>query len=286
MIIVKLFGRLGNQMFHYALALNLANKNNAKIKFCIDQNYWDYYLKIFNIQPIFASQREVDRFIFNPKKKLNKSIRMIKDIINPHYVIKEKSFNYDEKVFHISSKNIYLEGCWQSEKYFKNIEDQIRSIYSLHIDIPLEIKPLADEILHSNSVCISVRRGDYLLPNNIKVYGSLGVEYYNKGIQIISSKEKSIRIFIFSDDIEWCMKNFKFDYPTFFMTYPLGHIKYLYDFKLMTLCKHYIIPNSTFSWWAAWLGSSPDKIVVAPEKWYLMNDMDDEDIVPTSWIKI
>lgn len=296
MIISKLTGGLGNQMFQYALAFNLANRNQKLIKFDLNDLlnrapypnaiYHDFTLDIFDIACKKAEQHEIDRFLFNPQKKLNIAIRKTKNFFTPHYIIKQNRFSFEKTVFEIYSKNIYLEGFWQSEKYFKNIATQIKELYSLKTSDYSDTSEIAKDILNSNSVCVHLRKTDYTLPENIRKFGIFGADYYYKGLEIISSKINNLKVFVFSDDIKWCEENINFNFPTVFMNYKYEGQKNVMDFKLMCLCKNFVIPNSTFAWWAAWLCSNHQKIVVAPEKWFATDDLDYRDVVPENWIKI
>jgi len=289
MIIVKLSGKLGNQMFQYALALVLAKRNKTGILCYIDARYWKFYLNAFDLPYHIAGIREVERFTYSPIRKLNKVYRLLKNFMDLHLVLKEKNLNFDENILNVKSKNIYLDGHWQSEKYFRDNKNLIFEKFTIdkNIVFPENILQIANDICNCNSVCVCVRRGDYLSPENIKKYNVLKLDYYNKGIEIISAKIKNLKIFVFSDDIEWCKKNLTFDFPVVFMDYGTD-LKVLCDFKLMTLCRHLVIANSTFSWWAAWLNKNSDKIVVAPEKWFAESTYQSmsKDIIPEDWIKI
>ena len=178
--------------------------------------------------------------------------------------------------------NYYI-GYWQSEKFFKDISDEIRKDFSFPkftSEKNLEILKL---IKSYNSVSIHIRRGDYL--QNRGFNGLAPLEYYQKAIEYIKNKIENPHFFIFSNDIEWCRKNLSIE-NSYYIDWNRGEESYR-DMQLMSLCKHNIIPNSTFSWWGAWLNKNPNKIVIAPEKWF--NDcvnIDYSNIVPETWIKI
>jgi hypothetical protein len=136
-----------------------------------------------------------------------------------------------------------------------------------------------------NSLCIHVRRGDYVGSVNHEVVTR---DYYDRALEYINKKTKIDKIYLFSDDIKWCEENLKFEIPTMYVGDEYAGEKAEGHHILMRSCKHFIIPNSTFSWWAAWLAPYKDKIIVAPKKWYPETSKynDEDNIVPESWIKI
>lgn len=290
MIITTLYDGFGNQMFQYAMAKCFAVRNNTYIKFkpCWHRNTYD--LKYFGIPFIEATPREIDRFMFKPVGGIHQNIRSIKNFINPHYVIKERTFAYDYDIINISSKNIYIDGLWQCEKYFFSISEIIKNDFNTDrflLALSDRLKLTLNNILDTNSVCVHIRRGDYISGENIKKFGHIGLEYYKNAIEFLEKKFSNLSFFIFSDDIEWCIENIKTNNQVFFVSDKnVLRTDFISDFTLMSKCKHFIIPNSTFSWWAAWLSSNKTKIVIAPEKWFGTNELDDKDIIPENWIKI
>ena len=286
MIIVQLTGGLGNQMFQYALGRSLAHHHNSLLK--MDITYYNsqgpnviprtYELDCFNINQSFASREEIS-FIKNQKSGwLQKTLGKI----SPTYlsVYKEKNNSYNIKVFS-TSNNIYLKGYWQNEKYFKNIETLIREEYAFKHSLSPKAKSLLKEIETGSSVSIHIRRTDYIGKAVEKVCSK---EYYNKAIQHIAGQIDNIQLYIFSDDIDWAKSNLEFSHPTTFVDkYYTENISWI-DMQLMSKCKHCIIANSTFSWWAAWLNNNPDKIVVAPNEWNFKKDI--KEIIPSEWITI
>ena len=150
-----------------------------------------------------------------------------------------------------------VRGFWQSEKYFLPISDQLRQELTLRESVPREVQSLASRMLGTNSVAVHVRRGDYMTPDNLAFRGIMPPEYYERGLSYIASRTGAMKIFIFSDDVEWCRQNL------------IGQIastgNSFHDMWLMGRCRHAVIANSTFSWWAAWLAEAKQgRIVVAP----------------------
>ncbi len=281
MIIVKLRGGLGNQMFQYATGRNLSLKNNTKLKFDVTELEYDklrnYELHIFNISGSIASNFRL-MFI----RKFNKNI-ISKMLGQNYFYIKQKDWYFDSTILN-KKGNIYLDGYWQSEKYFKDIKQIIKRDFTIRHEPDKKNKSMLKKIENSNSVCIHVRREDYIRNKITKeVHGICSLEYYHNAVKIIEKKTRNPKFFIFSDDPKWPRENLKLKYPTIYV--DINNAKKSYeDLRLLSNCRHFIIANSSFSWWGAWLSNSPDKIVCAPEKWF--NVIDEGDIVPKSWIRV
>lgn len=291
MIIVQLIGGLGNQMFQYALARNLAFLHDVEFKIDIStfKNYKlrRYSLNHFNIIENFASKEDIDRF--NRNKGVGKVIRKFIEKSKPyykHFVVKEKFFfQFDPNILKLSN-NVYLQGYWQNEKYFKNIQDIIREEFTVKYALEGKNKKIADQIQDTNSIALHIRRKDYISDSRTnQMHGFCGLDYYHKCVSLIAEKISNPHFFIFSDDIEWVKSNLRLRYPTTYVENNQPDKNYE-DLRLMNLSQHSIIANSSFSWWAAWLNSNPNKIVIAPEKWLKNITINTQDLIPQSWIKI
>jgi hypothetical protein len=297
MIIVQLSGGLGNQMFQYAAGRYLSLKYKTDLKldlsFLLDRTprrdfvFRDYDLGIFKIDPIIAIKNEeinlgikarrIKRVLYNMKQRMNHNL--------PVYV-RESQYKFDSKYFSVPS-HAYLEGYWQSEDYFKEIESTIRKDFSFKEHLDAKGSDLARNISLANSVCMFVRRGDYLSLKNTNMYhGFCEKEYYFQSFRLISDKTTNPELFIFSDDLEWCRSYLKFDVPTYFVDKAYSGINYGHKLHLMTLCRHFIISNSSFGWWGAWLNPDPNKIVIAPKQWYKNSKMDTSRLIPKEWIRL
>ena len=181
---------------------------------------------------------------------------------------------------------IYLNGYWQSEKYFKNIRKTIIKDFQLRKPLIKKNKSWARKINTSNSIGIHVRRGDYITDQKTnKYHGICGINYYKKSINLIKNRIKNPIFFIFSDDYKWVKKKFSFlgNYAFFINN---NNNNPPIDIKLMSLCKHNIIANSSFSWWGSWLNTNKDKIVIAPKEWFQDKKVKSQDIIPSNWTKI
>jgi hypothetical protein len=262
MIITKLQGGLGNQIFQWAFGRHLSNKYN--VPFYIDTNFYKQ-----DIMEVTKRSYSLDKF---PNLKCNFieiAVNNGKQLLRFNEPSKFTNLEYNE------SNNYYLDGYFQSEKYFLESSDLIRNELSPSDEVlkKLNLTPFID----TNVVSLHVRRTDYLTSNGYHPVQS--IEYYKKALDIIGEYD---HIFVFSDDIQWCKDNLTFNNILF-----MEGFDDVEDLWLMSMCKNNIIANSSFSWWGAWLNVNPDKKVIAPKKWFgLQTNLNDDDIIPTNWIKI
>ena len=252
MIISKLQGGLGNQLFQWAAAKNLSIKYNCDLFF--DKKYfnsdsngvvtkWDYEMGNFNNIEIKESRLEVN------------SLNHI----------------YDDFTFKNIPSNSYLDGYWQSEKYFIENQQIIRDFLKIKQNMKKDILKKYP-ILNSDTVSLHIRRGDYV--NLQETHPLQTKEYYDNCLNELC--EKYINIIILSNDIEWCINNLNYKNTTY-----IQNETNITDLYIMSLCKHNIIANSSFSWWGAWLNENKNKKVFAPKNWFgRESNLNDEDIVP------
>ena len=282
-------------MFQYAAAKSLAVANGVELKIDItsftkqvsSETPRDWALHIFkNIDDEFWNKEFISPVdIISGNSLLGRFYkRLVKKIawINKNYAV-EQSYHYSP--LEHGNKSVFLDGYWQSFKYFYNNETLIKRQFDLsYLDNEIILKNTIAEIKATISVSLHIRRGDYINPvKNANIHLTCTAEYYYSAILSLKELEKRrIKIFIFSDDIEWCKRNLIIEDDHDFMHTGLDS----HDLYLMTICKHNIIANSTFSWWGAWLNNNPQKIVVAPGKWLrgILEKIDDR--LPEKWIKI
>ncbi len=293
-------GGLGNQMFQYALGYTLAKKNNVDLKvdltLLMDRSKHHEIVthrtlllnKVFDINILLATEEEIN--YFNGKNYGN----LIGKIYNRirQYIIKNKLKIQNNRAFDSSflevKKNTCIVGSFQSELYFIQNSDEIKKIFKFKQELlPISID-LGEQMKLSDSVGIHIRRGDYVSsPVYSEIIGVLPNDYYKNAIELIKKRVSTPSFFIFSDDINWCKENFKdFQSDFYYVEDEHAGIDAANYLQLMTLCKHYIISNSTYAWWGAWLSSNENKIVIAPAKWFNKTEYNNNDIVPTNWIKI
>lgn len=289
MIIVKLSGGLGNQLFQYAAAKRLASIHNTELKLDITEFGSDklrsFELDHFNIQQNFADDK--DMRMFRERNKFKKIKLFISNYFNKNKMIfvEERHFYFMDSILN-SPDNVYLDGYWQSEKYFADITNIIRSDFTIkkplegiNLEMAKKIKSV------SSAISLHVRRGDYVsnLETN-KYHGTCGLDYYHHAVSLLREKYDGAHFFVFSDDSQWVKQNLKLSAP---VTFVHNSAETAYeDMRLMSMCKHNIIANSSFSWWGAWLNDNPDKMVVAPRKWFNKREINTDDLIPDSWVKI
>ena len=289
MIFVDVRGNVGNQLFQYALAQRIQKINGQKIIFST------YYIKKYSKK--YGIQFSLDEFITNKKnvsvseEKPNLLYRILMQfgrILGRISNVKGKG-RIDYFIFKILSyfgiyiwlkeffvnikisehKNYYLCGYWQSEKYFQDISNELRNEILNTFVVHKKNKDLLKVIKTSNSVCVTIRRGDYVNNEKFKkIYYICDEAYFRNAIKMLQEKTNNLSLIIFSDDIDWARKNIKVNLPTYFES---GKDSLSQKLLLMSSCKHFILSNSSFSWWAEFLSKSSKKIVIAPEKWYSDN---------------
>lgn len=294
MIIIRLSGGLGNQLFQYSFGRYLSIKLETELKFDIQLNTSasDFTPRLlglskYNTNLCLASKKEINRYkIFNGGylSRIERKLSQTFPFLNKKYIIEKPFEIVDTDLFF---DDCYYDGYWQSENYFKSIADIIRSDLQLKLDLDVKNNCMAEEISKSISVSLHIRRGDYISVNsNSKIFSICTLQYYQKAIEFFNLKFGSPIFYIFSDDIKWVKERFQGDA---FRIVDMNQGNPHADLYLMSLCKHNIIANSSFSWWGAWLNNNKDKKVVSPEKWYndkIMNSKAVFSLIPESWIII
>jgi hypothetical protein len=292
MIIIQLIGGLGNQMFQYALGRRLSCMHNVPLKLDIMgfKNYtlWTYRLDHFAIHADIASVPEIEEVKFHGRAGVLRTLGNLAGFFVPYYrrnIYREPHFSFDFNVLKCRP-DVYLEGYWQTEKYFRDIADTIRRDFTVLEDPDPRNQEMADIIRDCEAVSLHVRRGDYVSnPVTNAVHGTCTEDYYRRAIRIIEKKVEKPRFFIFSDDPSWVFEHMDTGHPTTYMNIN-GPDKDYEDLRLLSLCRHHIIANSSFSWWGAWLCSNPNKTVIAPKKWFNNTKVNTVDLMPESWIRI
>lgn len=290
MVIVRLIGGLGNQLFQYAAARSIAHAHGVPLKIDITPfskyKLHKYSLGVFNITAEVAAPEEIARV--QCRDSLASLCKWLPALIQPYYrrpIVKERSFSFDKNIFNVDD-DVYLDGYWQSESYFKEIEAIIRRELTVGTAPDAENRRVAEAITKSQAVSLHVRRGDYVANSKMnKIFGTCSLAYYRAAAERIAGQMVQPHFFVFSDDPEWVRNNLQLEYETSYVTHNDADKNYE-DLRLMSLCRHHIIANSSFSWWGAWLNPDKNKIVISPDKWFLSGNFDTKDIIPSSWIKL
>jgi hypothetical protein len=286
MIIVNLKGGTGNQLFQYALGRHLSLKNNDVLKLDVSgldraNKLGDIYrplqLNAFNVGKEVASDEEVRRLKY-PFGIISKGWRWFS-----FRVLRRTNVIFDPRVLSLTG-DIYLDGYWQSPRYFDAIRDVLLKELTLAKPFCAPAAILAAQIKAGPSASIHVRRGDYVKnPRVLKEFVPCSQAYYERAVAEVRRRAGDVTFFVFSDDIGWAKENL-----------PLGEravyvkdqaITDTEELMLMSLCEHNIIANSSFSWWGAWLNQNPNKVVIAPRPWFDFQPTDPH-LIPESWIQL
>ena len=314
MIVVRIKAGLGNQLFQYATGLRLALRHKTALRLDFEEYRRDthktpgwlpgYERKVqlgeFQISGAPASEVEADRyrdpFRFSNRKPLARGARLVRRLHPrfgfPSSHIRENGSTFDDAILNLPD-NSYLEGFWQSEKYFLDAADCVRAEFTPRdANLARDARNYLAQLRQGGRqvVSIHIRRGDLVYAREVlndtkKVHGEpVGVQYVQAAMKLFP--ENSVFL-VFSDsakDIGWCRENIRGEN----LAFSEGRTD-LQDFALMRECDHNIIANSTFSWWAAWLNANPGRRVIAPKKWFHAGNNGhsvDQDIVPASWERL
>ncbi len=295
MIIVKLVGGLGNQMFQYSLGRRLSLARNVPLKLDLSWYVKDssrsFALDAFDIKTEIASIAEVEKFVPPALSGLKKEMfYFLQNHLPYRYrrVITEPLFSYNPVIVNKTPKNAYLLGYWQSEKYFMDIDTLIHEDFTA-------IKPFSAvyhqwEVRIANQVAVSlhIRRGDYISDTRFRrKYFVCSTAYYIRAIEKLQQMHSNLTIYVFSDDIHWARQELPGSNSLKFVDSE-EMLTDVEELLLMSRCNHHVISNSTFGWWGAWLNQKPDKIVIAPANWFIDRKLSEQsqDIIPENWIRM
>jgi len=279
MIIVKLKGGLGNQLFQYSFGRRLSLLRNDDLK--LDTTHLGtkkdtkraYTLDSFAICATMATKPEIQKY--KPS--------LFTNFINMK-LLREFYIGWHPEL--LKAKQNYFEGYFQSYKYTDPIKNVLLQEISLKNKFNDYYQNISEQIKNTTSVAIHIRRGDFADNQKIKsIHQTITLEYFQKALGLIESKLQNISYFIFSDDIAWVKKNLKTNQPTIYVS-PDKNSDEAQELILMSSCQHQIIANSTFSWWAAYLNQNEQKIVIAPKKWNNKYQKHYQHLLPEEWITL
>ncbi len=287
MIITNLKGGLGNQMFQYALGrkISLENKCELKLDICgletankVGDIYRSFDLDAFNIKNVCATLNEINNLKY-PFGLFSKIVRKFR-----FKILRQTYTGWEPNILN-KTGNMYLDGFWQSPKYFNDIREVILKDFSLKLPISASMQLWTNKIQETNSVSIHVRRGDYVSnPRVQNEFGTCSENYYKAAISHLKQNYEDLRFFVFSDDIEWVQRNLELPANTTLVSDKV--LTAPEELTLMSKCSHNIIANSSFSWWGAWLNTNPNKVAIAPTPWFNMKDHIYKDLIPNTWIAL
>lgn len=308
MVIVRLKGGLGNQMFQYAAARALASARGVPLG--LDLAAFDadpkrrFELDRLPISATVASPRLIFRVTSRPQtpgqRALCRAARALAKVaglppqrelalLRPlgveRRVYSEPHFHFDP-AFQSLPAEVYLDGYWQSERYFAGIADELRRELTLGDAAPAEVRDLESAIRSTGSVGVHVRRGDYVTEERTAAYhGTCDPDYYRAAAERVREVAERPHFFVFSDDPDWVRRHLAFLSPSTIIGQG-DRARPHEDMRLLSRCRHAIIANSSFGWWGAWLTDHPGKRVVAPARWFQDPSIDTSDLIPARWMRL
>lgn len=291
-VYTALLGGLGNQMFQYAAGRALALRKQVPLK--LDTTGFAAYRlhQGFELQRVFscgielASRADIRNVLGWQATPLVRRVlqKPLCSALRKHAFVVEPHFQYWPEINHVPDA-CYLSGYWQSERYFKDAEAVIRADFSFRQPLSSVNEQVAEHMQRVNAVSLHVRRGDYVSDSRTHAtHGVCPADYYAAAMQHMAERVDNVHFFVFSDDMQWVREYLQFEHPVDFMEHNRGEASHN-DMHLMSLCKHHIIANSSFSWWGAWLNPRADKKVIAPQKWFANNNVTD-DLYPPGWTRL
>ena len=284
-IISHIIGGLGNQMFQYAIARAIAVKTGRQLE--LDTvDFARYPLRPFLLDRFRISASHAAKDMLRPVRVHPRELRKPYCFLAGWQVIEEREHPFHQLEIRDKASVVYLRGYWQTERYFTGIEELIRSDFALLHEPDDANRAVLQAIQDCNAVALHVRRGDYVSnPATSLFHGNCDHEYYQKAIQHMEESLARPHFYVFSDDIPWTREHLKTSHPITFVDHnsPADPCE---DLRLLSACKHFVIANSSFSWWGAWLSEHPGKQIIAPRQWFQSPDKDTRDQVPESWLRL
>jgi hypothetical protein len=283
-IITQLKGGLGNQLFQYAagrrLSLTLGVPLKLDVGFYKRHKQRTYELDQFHVEAGIATDWEVARW---------RGPRLLTRITQPlglvPRLVLERAFEFDPSILHLGDGR-YLDGYWQSYRYFADVAQQIRSELAVRTPPSDADRALLNRMAQCDAVCLHVRRGDYASnPITRQFHGLCVPEYYRTAIEGLAARLRTPELFVFSDDMPWVKQNLRFELPTTHVEHH-GADRAPLELRLMAGCRHFVIANSSLSWWAAWLSANENPIVYAPRRWFADPAINTADLTPPAWHRL
>lgn len=291
MIVTRLRGGLGNQLFQYAAGRRLAWHRGTDLQLDLGvlerSENRHYALHGFEITARRASSHTVKRCCSPPLP-----VRLVRRLFGrAPGVVREEKAGFEPGILRLPNGTC-LDGYWQSERYFADAEEVVRRDLRFREPPSGRNRELATEISACESVSLHVRRGDYVTnPVANRMHGICDLEYYHRSVEHIRGGTESPRYYVFSDDPMWVRRNLALDAPTTIVTHN-GPKRPYEDLRLMSLCRHHVIANSSFSWWGAWLAegdgtkAGEGRMVIAPQRWVQSIEWQSNDRVPDRWLRL
>lgn len=277
MIICRLHGRLGNQMFQYAAARAMSARLSVSV--ALDPREAlakgeGVLTRVFDL-PLSDSPR------LPPARKNLPAYLLWRWLgLSPRFR-REQRLGYNAEIENWTAP-CYLHGYWQSERYFAQQADLIRADFTFPDFTNSQNADMAARIVETNAIALHVRRGDYLALGQHAVCDEA---YYLAALDIVREGIKNPTVYVFSDDPDWAKSNLPLPCEKVVVDFN-GPETDFEDMRLMSLCQHNVIGNSSFSWWAAWLNANPNKRVAGPDRWFGDSTLSNPDILPVGWLRV
>lgn len=301
---VRLQGGLGNQLFQYALGL--AKASDARTELRLDTRAFDvrdptivprhYGLAVFGVEAAIASPAELGRYdllghwwkwAHGWRPSARRSTRVISSRLLDANYVHEGGFAHQPAAAAASGVNTYFDGYWQSERYFKPVAGSMRSLLDVSGTLDARAHEMRSRIADTQSLCVNVRRGDFVAHvRSSAFHGAMGSEYYALATQALMERFAIERVFVFSDEPEWCDENLRLHPEQTVVDHRYAGPEFSWYLNLMASCSYFVIPNSSFGWWAAWLADVEPDRVVAPRQWFLDPTIDVSDLLNPRWVRM
>ena len=295
MIIVKIFQGPGNQMFQYAYGLAVSKRLGVELK--LDTSWYDensnhrtFILDRFNLKTEIATAKEIEYIkTLDGKNFLDYRCNLLRNRFASRHkkaVVTEDLSVFDKDLL-LPNSTSYLEGYFTTQNFFQDFALEVRNAFQFAENAPSNVAEIASKI-NQNTIALSIRRGDFL---GNPLHNICSIEYFKRAFERFAQIDSNLELLIFSDEVEWIKENMNFDVPHKFVSGVEDHMDHI---RLMSMCKHHIIPNSTFSWWGAWLSGSSN--VITPDLWLTGDQkvheknfghwVETRHTVPENWIRI
>lgn len=287
MIVARIEGGLGNQLFQYAFGTQLAKMHETELVLDLScyasQPQHGYLLDRFSITARELSPQERKRIPARYQCDRRSVFPLISLGRKELRRLRERPFGFSEKYLSAPDDS-FLVGYWQSERYFPNVESDIRSQFRPRAPMSLESVRLREKMLNASSIAVHIRRGDYITDKPMAIR-NLSLSYYRECVLTQLEKRPDSEVYVFSNDVPWCRANLDLPCPVHFVEHTDNATAHE-DLWLMTAADSMVIANSTFSWWGAYLGERRDLTVYAPKSWYQANTLDDRFINREHWTHV
>jgi len=297
--VIRLFGGLGNQMFQYSLGRRLADETGREVRFDVENGFRrDVYGRRFALESlkteiVLAASRDIPVGMNWPNPWYRIASAAWSAMPGPwrRVIYERRPFHFDKTVASGAKGRAYYFGYWQNRGYFSSIEPLLRQEFTLRVPLRVQVLALMKEMRGCLAVSVHVRRNHGIGTDGRVMYeareqfGTYEADYYQRAVELIRKESGTVCCYVFTDNPEWTKAHLRLPVPCRYVA-DQGRFSDQEEMLLMASCRHHVISNSTFSWWGAWLGDNPAKIVVAPQRWMTGVTAESIDIYPAEWHRI